>query len=96
MPLLDGKYVASDEIDPAKHKFIGTFRPPSQPDSKLINGSYSGIILCPCGRGLQSAQETAEHWQRGHFDTPQYISISTEQQLRFSTEVQRFLDTSGL
>ena len=79
MPLLDGKPVAPDAIDPAKHKFVGTFRPPQQPDTKYIdkNGAvqYAGVLLCPCGGHLWTVNACFDHWQQGHFDQPQYVTI---------------------
>jgi hypothetical protein len=66
MVLLDGKHVANDQIDPAKHKFIGTFRPPHFP---------SGIIACGCGSLLHTLEQSNSHWQSGHMDTPQYVTI---------------------
>lgn len=67
--LLDGKYVSADIIDPAKHKFIGTFRSPSP-----VYG-HGGLVPCPCGQVLQTMDASFWHWQQGHFDKPQYVTI---------------------
>ena len=39
--LLDGKWVEEDTINPEKHTFIGTFRPPTPPHLSLME-------LSPC------------------------------------------------
>lgn len=72
MVLLDGKFVKDKEIDPAKHKFIGTFRQPHPPVS---DGSW-GVYLCSCGHSLWYVEECFAHWQLGHMDTPQYVTIN--------------------
>jgi len=72
MPLLNGKFVIAEDIDPAQHKFIGMFRNPAPPQSM-------GYILCPCGQTLQNLETTHSHWQLGHMDTPQYISIKEKE-----------------
>lgn len=76
---LDGKLVKSEEINPAKHKFIGTFRPPNVPSTQgttyqgeLVN---AGVVLCRCGDSLWTTQALHDHYLKGHFDTPQYVSI---------------------
>jgi hypothetical protein len=71
MPLLNGKVVEAEEIDPAKHKFIGMFRKPM---------SQIQISTCLCGRMFGTScgivmSEFIEHYQRGHFDESQYVDI---------------------
>ena len=69
MIFLNGRMVDKYEVDPEKHRFIGMFRQPQPP------GSCGANIICPCGDILQTAKETFNHWQLGHFDVPQYQSI---------------------
>jgi hypothetical protein len=73
MALLDGKFVKSEEIDPAKHRFIGTFRQPQPPDG---SGCYA--VICTCHAPLHTAGAVREHWMQGHFDVPQYITVEKE------------------
>ncbi|HKO88754.1 MAG TPA: hypothetical protein VJU83_09600 [Burkholderiales bacterium] len=71
MPLLNGKQVAPGEIDPSRHRFIGTWRPPEPPVELGI-----GFFLCRCSREYSFNESAAfDHWQRGHFDEPQYVDI---------------------
>ena len=83
MPYLDGTPVNPDEIDPAKHKFIGLFRPPAAPTTRHIDDSgkviYADAFMCGCGQTLWTIQDIYDHYQRGHFDEPQYITIKKEQ-----------------
>jgi len=67
---IDGKLVPESEIDPAKHTYIGQFRPPY----KFAGGGY---VLCDCGRTLQTVDEVFHHYQSGHWDTAQYQTIKT-------------------
>ena len=69
--LLDGKSVDKKIINPKTHKFIGMFRRP-------FNGSGGGYVMCSCGEILQTMDVTYAHWQSGHWDTPQYVSIQKE------------------
>jgi hypothetical protein len=71
--LLDGDSVPVESIDPGLHRFLGTFRRPQPPVSRGAN------IMCPCGHILQCVEESFGHWQRGHFDVPQYISIGIDE-----------------
>lgn len=64
---LDGALVTADAIAPEKHTYIGTFRSPFPPRP---NGAT--LILCPCGRMLETVEGTRQHWAEGHFDVPQY------------------------
>jgi hypothetical protein len=74
MPILDGKPCKPEEIDPAKHRFIGMFRPPTWPRRESIGH----LIDCPCTRLLGDTATIREHWRDGHFDEPQYINIVQE------------------
>ena len=69
--LLNGKIVDEKEIDPAKHKFVGPFRPPSI--DHLIG---TGFILCDgCRHVIQTQEQVFDHWRLGHFDMLQYVNI---------------------
>jgi len=69
MAILDGRQVDPSIINPARHRFIGTWRPPSAPVS--AKGAW---IACHCGHVLQAVGENFQHWQRGCFDQPQYVT----------------------
>ena len=71
MVYLNGQKVDNKIIDPAKHKFIGLFRPTSFPVS---DGSWD-VYMCRCGMALWAVQQCHEHWMLGHMDIPQYINI---------------------
>ena len=73
--LLNGWSVSVEVIDSAKHKFIGTFRSPFPPNA-------NGYLQCPCGDMLKIMGEEFTHWQRGHFDVPQYQTIEKNDPLR--------------
>jgi len=73
--ILNGEYVDPDRIDPHKHKFIGTFRPPRPPEPESLNTSE-----CICGELLWKytdgyGNRIWEHYRCGHFDLPQYATI---------------------
>jgi len=68
--ILDGERVSIDDICPEKHTFIGTFRSPVPPRGD------GALIMCFCGRTLYTVGEGMDHWQQGHFDTPQYKTIT--------------------
>jgi len=71
--LLNGKKVDFSEVDPKKHKFIGMFRKPYyEMEREWGIGCY---IRCSCQTTLQTVDQTYSHWQRGHFDIPQYADI---------------------
>jgi len=70
MVLLDGKLITKSEIDPEKHKFIGTFREVTPPD-----GKGADVIMCPCNQTLWTINDVFRHWQLGHFDILQYQTI---------------------
>ena len=71
MVLLNGRPTEDEEIDPSKHKFIGMFRYPNPPTPE-------GYVMCPCKQILQVEQTVYDHWQKGHFDIPQYIDINPD------------------
>lgn len=71
MPLLNGKQVEPSEIDPSRHRFIGTWRPSAPP----YNAS-TGMFTCRCSLEYSfDNRYLFEHWREGHFDEPQYIDI---------------------
>jgi len=73
--LLDGVYVQPTKIDPAKHRFLGMFRPPVNP----FRGATTDC-LCPCGMILRYVHQSEEHYRNGCLDTPQYRTIGDEAQ----------------
>ena len=79
MVYLDGRKVSVEMIDPAKHRFIGSFRPPQQPDTRFTREDgtveYAAVMVCGCGRHLWDVQSVGEHWRQGHMDTPQYVTV---------------------
>ena len=68
MVILDGNEVEEADIDPDKQRFLGMFRPPSPPETRF----------CPCGESFQIMGEDFSHWQKGHFDVPQYATIDSK------------------
>lgn len=70
MAILDGKRVSNLEINPLKHRFIGTFREPNMP-----NFQGADIVLCSCREHLWSNSSVDAHWRMGHFDELQYQTI---------------------
>ena len=74
MPLLNGKIVKDEDIDPQRHRFIGLFRYPSFP---VPDGTWgASVFACPCGQHLWTVEACQEHWRLGHMDIPQYVDIS--------------------
>ena len=71
--LLDGTFVDPTTIDPKLHRFIGMFRPAVNP---FANPTCD--ILCVCGATLRYRGQEDEHYRKGCFDSPQYISIEKE------------------
>lgn len=67
---LDGKLVLSESIDPAKHRFIGEFRPATNPVQ-----SATCDVMCNCGEILHTSRATTEHYKHGCFDVNQYVTI---------------------
>ena len=76
MVLLDGKMVDGFEVNSVEHKFIGTWRSP-QPPYPTRGKSYD-VYLCPCMAHLWTLNDVFQHWQLGHLDMPQYITIKKE------------------
>ena len=72
--ILDGQYVPADQINPAKHRFIGTFRPPlpDPPEEWLIHG-----VCRNCNTGMRTSMGNCyhKHWAQGCFDVPQYVTM---------------------
>lgn len=73
MVLIDGKPCKEEEVNPEKHRFIGTFRYPYK-----ISNMRGGVVACDCGNSLWTADAVFIHWQSGHFDHPQYVTIAEE------------------
>ena len=67
---LDGKRVEPAVIDPAKHRFLGMFRPARNP---WENPSFD--ILCTCGEILKYHHQEVAHYKRGCYDVPQYATL---------------------
>jgi len=75
---LNGILVDSKEIDPSKHKFIGTFREAKQPDFTYFENDIKknvDVYLCPCGQFLWTKEGVFSHYNAGHMDKLQYIDI---------------------
>ena len=70
MILLNGLYVENSDIDPAKHKFIGRFRPAVNPMA-----NPTGYIACLCGNILKVRGEEITHYNNGCCDINQYVDI---------------------
>jgi hypothetical protein len=70
---LDGKFVRPEAIAADKHRFLGMFRPPTDP----FDGAKTDC-LCGCGAILRYVGESQKHWMQGCHDTPQYVSIGVE------------------
>ena len=73
MVLLDGKFVAAESIDPAKHRYLGMFRPAINPIANPRTDVY-----CTCGQILKMRGEETEHYQKGCYDSPQYVTIERQ------------------
>lgn len=69
MAILDGKHVADEVIDPGKHRYTGMWRPPSSRDQRI----------CQCGDTLWAVGSDLPHWQAGHFDEAQYVTIDNSE-----------------
>ena len=68
--LLDGQQALPKDINPARHRFLGSFRPPVNP----FDGATCDC-LCPCGKILRYVEESRQHYMQGCFDVLQYVSI---------------------
>jgi len=84
MPILDGVKAEADQIDPAKHQFLGTWRPPAPPTLAEIEGMAHNRgragTDCRCGLGVYTNNQAylgqiRQHWLDGCFDEAQYVSI---------------------
>jgi hypothetical protein len=74
--ILNGARV-DDIPDATKHTFVGTFRPPL---SALLSGpGVVYVMYCTCGKCLYTHEALQEHWQRGCFDEPQYVTLRSPQ-----------------
>lgn len=69
--LLNGKTVEASAIDPAKHRYLGMFRPPTN----WLIPVTPGYVLCPCGQTLQMREQSIDHYRMGHCDMQQYVDI---------------------
>jgi hypothetical protein len=76
MPLLDGKQVDASAIDPAKHKFIGMWRPP---ESSVWDTSILNTLPRRERIDYRDAHRN-DHlsWREGVYDEPQYVTMETE------------------
>jgi hypothetical protein len=73
MVLLDGVGVVDKIIDPAKHRYIGMFRYPFAVPTERLD-----CIVCSCLTNFWTIEQLRQHWQLGHYDTPQYVTIKDE------------------
>lgn len=77
MAILNGKTVDDKEINPNKHKFIGSFRYPFS----VFSAGIKGILYCSCGSMLHHLGQVKEHYDLGHFDIPQYEDIRPKKKI---------------
>ena len=70
---LDGQLVDVAMITPARHLYVGLFRLPT-PGLPHGHGPR-----CACGILMQYLDEEFIHWQAGHWDVPQYRSLSSQE-----------------
>lgn len=99
-PILDGKPIDPSQIDPAKHRYVGTFRPADRSGLPKLNTHEK----CPgCRREFhyygmttryEDAIETwlADHYAKGCFDVPQYVSIEPTLDANIRHIIQRAED----
>lgn len=73
MVYLDGLLTEEDKINPKEHKFIGMWRPPINPHKEP-----TGYIQCTCGHILQYRGQEIEHYNKGCYDVPQYVTIKEQ------------------
>jgi hypothetical protein len=71
--IVDGHVRSWITLDPKKHTYVGTFRPATPPFTT------TAVVLCSCGHSLWTVEAVREHWQMGHFDTPQYRTTEGQQ-----------------
>ena len=74
MAIFDGEFVDDSKVNPKEHRFVGTFRTPQPPKS---NGTWA-VLLCNCGQNLWTVDVVFDHWNQGHLDEPQYLTITEE------------------
>jgi hypothetical protein len=80
--MIDGKETSAENVNPNVHLFIGMFRKPLPPQSDCS-------IMCSCGQLLNFREEGYEHYQRGHFDLPQYRTIIFSDEIKTDLEKNR-------
>lgn len=71
--LLNGQYVDAATIDPARHRYLGMFRPAT---NGLLHHS-ADVVICPCGASLWTVQDGRQHYKDGCLDSPQYVTIES-------------------
>lgn len=80
MPILDGKPVDASVIDPAKHKYIGMWRPPEAPQERCDFSLPRHDAMVAWNNNLRSQ----DAWRKGELDVAQYVTISVlNDRLRF-------------
>lgn len=80
MPILDGKPVDASVIDPAKHKYIGMWRPPEPPQERCDFSLPRLDAMVAWNNNLRSQ----DAWRKGELDVAQYVTISVlNDRLRF-------------
>ena len=72
---LDGKAVPALEITPERHRFLGMFRPAENP---MANPKTD--IPCTCGEILKYRGLEIQHYRKGCYDVPQYVTIGKRQE----------------
>lgn len=87
MAILDGKHVNNDIINPAKHKFIGMFRPPK---------ALFGLHICSCGQTIDNFGAATTHYLAGHDDEPQYETIKNNDKTRIDDDKTQIDDNTKL
>jgi hypothetical protein len=71
--LLNGVFVHAEAIDPARHKFVGRFRPA---ENILLEAKTD--VLCPCGEVLRFRHNLIDHYNKGCTDVNQYVDIEVK------------------
>lgn len=70
--ILDGKPVDASVIDPAKHKYIGMWRPPEPPQERCDFSLPRLDAMVAWNNNLRSQ----DAWRKGELDVAQYVTIS--------------------
>lgn len=88
--ILDGQPVnIVGQIDFARYRFLGMWRPPEPPTLREIKAmphkQFSTGVDCTCGatfydRTNEYIRQIREHWQNGCFDLVQYVTIKEDSQ----------------